>query len=239
MSSNKTRPLNPPTPLVTFIKDQATERKIPVADYLNKMLKDPPPTEPSPIVEVLDDLSVGQYILDRLDPAQVDLIQDLCHDRGRTPLEYILNYCRLIHDYGETANLIHLTERTGGAETAPPPKHDILCAYDGCRRPFKPERRGQLYCSSQCGSVVHQAHIRQRARERRPIDAEAMAFAPPTAKRMLYTNGEQLPAESATMPEAALADLQAQVAHLTALLQAPTKPNPDAVVDQLVSTTNG
>ena len=106
----------------------------------------PRPEPPTPA-------KAAEIILGLLPEGQRNLIVDVAQEHGRHPLDFILSYCKLADERGETATLIaeQVTDDeeqfkyTQGHVQSPTGQY-VPCEYEGCRKPFLMVKRGQKFC---------------------------------------------------------------------------------------------
>ena len=93
----------------------------------------------------LDEAAAG--LLPYLPPPMVELIDTLCKEHHTKPAAYLLAYCRLAYDRGETAAYV-AEDDARRADTGEPASlfagTESRCAY--CNTLFKPSRIGQRFC---------------------------------------------------------------------------------------------
>ena len=157
--------LTVPLGLSRRIRDLAAERGtdplLVLAETVNAGLLSP--SAPKSAAPTLDD--AANLFLAHLPTTMVDLVRELCHEyAGRRPWQYLLSYCTLAHERGETAFFIgeaDLAVMADSLNLLP----DTRATCRRCGTEFPPVRRGQQYCSDECG---RQAKLEERHHERPP-----------------------------------------------------------------------
>lgn len=145
----------------------------------------PAPAPPAPLTPN----AAAEVILSLLPESQRFLILDIAKDKGRTPLDFILSYCRLAEERGETSSLIaeEVVQEEPVRYTTTLQQQSseyVVCAFDGCRKSFIPTRRGQRFCpdpedgTMSCGrkATLQETHKRRpqaALRRQSPQEMEA------------------------------------------------------------------
>lgn len=87
----------------------------------------------------------AERLLRELPAPMVALIRENCVAHRVPPVAYLLTYCLLAYERGETSTPLALTDAQRVAEAeAPALPEQAECAW--CRRPFRPAVPGQRYC---------------------------------------------------------------------------------------------
>ena len=179
-----------------------------------------------------------EVILQHIRPEQADLIRALCMEHGLRPSHYILSYCRLAHERGETSSMIDERVRYD-RDTASAPTRTVLasgqCEY--CGRPFAATRPSQRFCPDRedglpsCGRLWTLEHQIRPARPRHLTDP--LAPVPPSSP---HVRNPMMPAtENALSAQAQIAELRAQMADLRQVLLSALRPPEPVVPDRPLS----
>lgn len=146
---------------------------------------------PGPAPQSLAD--AADIIMAALPEHQRQLILDVAQERGRRPHDFILSYCKMADERGETPSLIaeQITDEEDGRPFAPATKFQspigqaAICAWEPCGKAITISRRGQKYCpdpddgTEGCGRKASLAEIHKRREEktRGAIDQHKLAAA--------------------------------------------------------------
>lgn len=128
-------------------------------------------------------------LLQHVNPAQGELITQLCKESHRSPAQYLLGYADLAHGRGETAYyLAEVQFAASHGYGTTPAGSTAMC--EQCGRPFTPARPGQKFCPDtddpkvlSCGRQAAIALIKKK----RPAVA--------SAERLAAMRGTALPAD--------------------------------------------
>jgi len=203
------KPLHIADDLFVSIKAECKERDIHPTDYLRALIETIDLNAVPPPVDLVD--TVTEYMMARLDHGQQELLTVLCKENHSTPLEYILGYCHLAFEQGNTAFLARPKDdvEINLLSNAALASQNFLCKRSSCGIEFVPLRDGQLYCSDTCGQIEHSASVALRAANRHMEPSEWA----PTLRHTTPTMQMMPPPESE-----AIAALTAQIQQLTALV---------------------
>lgn len=112
-------------------------------DFINLPATNPMPTP----------AGAADMILSLLPEAQRNLILDCAQEHGRPPLDFILSYCKLADERGETPTLVAESvaedddARLFPKSVGPSPiGQTARCEYEPCGKTVTLTRRGQRFC---------------------------------------------------------------------------------------------
>ena len=201
------KPLHIADELFVAIKATCKERDIHPTEYIGNLIAEQAIDPTVAPVEL-----VTEYMMARLDHGQQELLTVLCKENHSTPLEYIIGYCHLAFEQGQTSFLARPKDDLEQSllSNAKLASQTFICHRDACGKEFTPFRDGQLYCSNTCGQIEHTASVARRSAER---VAEPSEYAPTLNHATIRSTPES---------PSALAALTEQVKRLTDLVTAST-----------------
>ena len=141
----------------------------------NKVLEDLLSEEPSVdhiSADVTQDVTLAaaaDRILDALRPETKNRVYELCQTHQRSPEDYILSWCQLVEDQGNTTFALseqQLEHTTDGRRRFEPPKTPDQKTCEFCGSVFKPKKHDNRFCPANpdsaepsCGKKYHMAQI--------------------------------------------------------------------------------